>query len=126
MKIRKKHDGKMQDVKVAEEACKTKPCLRIGYYTHYTACGSSGCSYRTDDRLSCLTRDNHGCPESLPQPQSSPNAAICPYCGRRNNSALKDIRTYHRDAMCESCGRLFTMWLEHRDVYHTAPEEVRL
>lgn len=57
LKIRK------QIVDVNSSKCKKYKCLRIGYYTHHNAAGNSGISARTDDELSCITRDNFGCPD---------------------------------------------------------------
>ncbi len=64
MNIRIKYGNKITDVFVREKQCRSKPCFRPGHYTHHTACGASGCSSRTDDNVSCLTRENHGCPKT--------------------------------------------------------------
>jgi len=56
-------DGRRVDV--LERACRWRTCLRVGRYTHRTAAGASGCSARTDENLSCLTRDERGCPQDF-------------------------------------------------------------
>lgn len=63
MDIRIKWGSKLVSVNVNSLECKHYKCFVPGRYTHHTACGASGCSSRTADRLSCLTRDNRGCPE---------------------------------------------------------------
>jgi hypothetical protein len=63
MKIRIKRDKKFINVEVREKSCRNKKCFIAGKYTHYSACGLSGCSHWTDENYSCLTRDNKGCPD---------------------------------------------------------------
>lgn len=62
MKVRIGKGKKAIMVEVKDKDCPKRACFYYGHYTHHTACGSSGCSSRTADDLSCLRRDNHGCP----------------------------------------------------------------
>lgn len=63
MKIKIKYNNKFIQVDVNSIRCKELKCFVPGKYTHHSACGSSGCSFRTDKYYSCLTRDNRGCPD---------------------------------------------------------------
>lgn len=63
MIIKIKKNNKFIKVDVNEKECKNKTCFVPGKYTHYSSAGYSGCSHWTDKNYSCLTRDNHGCPE---------------------------------------------------------------
>lgn len=64
MKIRVKFENKFVNVKVLDYKCKMRKCFIIGKYTHHSSTGFSGCSFWTDNNYSCLTRDNHGCPDN--------------------------------------------------------------
>ncbi|MFH0806010.1 MAG: hypothetical protein V1901_03995 [Patescibacteria group bacterium] len=61
--IKIKWDNKYKLVNVNNRECRKLKCFVPGRYTHHTACGMSGCSSRTDENYSCLTRDNRGCPD---------------------------------------------------------------
>jgi hypothetical protein len=64
MKVKIKEKGqKSVLVDVNHRDCPKRPCFYYGHYTHYSAAGASGCSHWTDKDLSCLQRDNHGCPK---------------------------------------------------------------
>jgi len=65
MKIRILEKNHFLNVEVRDRDCKKRSCLVIGHYTHRSITGASGCSNWTDANLSCLTRDNHGCPEKI-------------------------------------------------------------
>jgi hypothetical protein len=64
MKVKIRQGKKFVIVDVNYRDCPKLSCFYYGHYTHHTSCGMSGCSSRTDEELSCLRRDNHGCPES--------------------------------------------------------------
>lgn len=55
--------NKMILVGVNHVDCKKLSCFIAGRYTHHSAAGLSGCSSWTDKNYSCLTRNNHGCPD---------------------------------------------------------------
>lgn len=64
MKIKIRWDNKKCiQVDVNSRECRHLRCFVPGRYTHHSACGLSGCSSWTDEGYSCLTRDNHGCPD---------------------------------------------------------------
>jgi len=63
MKLKILYGSKYVQVEVLESECRKRRCLVIGRYTHHSAAGASGCSSWTNKKYSCLTRDNHGCPE---------------------------------------------------------------
>ncbi len=63
MKVKIKNGEKFVMVKVLDRDCPKRTCFRYGYYTHHNAAGYSGCFSRTDNSLSCLYRDNFGCPD---------------------------------------------------------------
>jgi len=63
IKIKSKAIGRFITVEVIDKECKKYKCFVWGTYTHRTACGMSGCSAQTANGYSCLTRDNHGCPD---------------------------------------------------------------
>jgi len=63
MNIKIKQDKKYIIVNVNSIECKKFKCFIVGRYTHHSACGLSGCSSWTDEKYSCLTRDNRGCPD---------------------------------------------------------------
>lgn len=94
-----------KEVSVNYEACEFLECLRIGTYTHRTSCGASGCSARTADGLSCLTRDNHGCPTNRRRLTAKEIHGDCP--GRfpfRIKSDTGKVR-------CVACGKLVPRWV---------------
>ncbi len=62
MKVRVKDGKKFVTVDVNHKDCPKRTCFYYGHYTHHNAAGSSGVSSRTADEMSCLRRDNHGCP----------------------------------------------------------------
>jgi len=64
MKIKIAEGGKKIIVDVNKRKCIKLPCFKYGHYTHYSSVGSSGITSRTDDDLSCLTRDRFGCPNN--------------------------------------------------------------
>ena len=64
MKIKIAEGGKKIIVDVNKRECLKLPCFKYGHYTHHSSVGSSGTSSRTDDGLSCLTRDRFGCPNN--------------------------------------------------------------
>jgi len=43
---------------VNELICRKRKCFNPGYYIH-----RCGWGFETAKKMSCLTRDNHGCPE---------------------------------------------------------------
>ena len=63
MKIKIRWGNKMIKVDVNYPECRKRECFVPGKYVHTSACGMSGTSSRTADEYSCLTRDNHGCPD---------------------------------------------------------------
>lgn len=95
-----KIDGRTVDVRVRQ--CKDYACLIVGRYNHHSACGSSGCGSSYAGHLSCLTRDNRGCPEHPHGRQERTyHAHDCP--GPRY---LHTVRSGRGNARCKNCGRL--------------------
>jgi hypothetical protein len=62
MKVRVKYGNRFVMVDVNYRDCPKRVCFRCGLYTHHNSVGYSGCSSSTATELSCLRRDNHGCP----------------------------------------------------------------
>ena len=62
MKVKIRQGKKFVMVEVNYCDCPKRSCFYYGYYTHHSAAGKSGCSSWSAKELSCLHRDNHGCP----------------------------------------------------------------
>ena len=62
----------LRNVDVRWPYCPMLDCFQPGYHTHYTPCGASGCSSRTDENLSCVRRDGRGCPPAERQHDVDP------------------------------------------------------
>lgn len=62
MKIKIRQNKKLVEVEVLSKNYRSKKCFIPGYYTHHSPAGYSGISSWSDNSLSCLTMDNHGCP----------------------------------------------------------------
>lgn len=58
MKVKIKEGKKHITVDVNYKDCPKRSCFYYGSYTHLSSGGSS-----TATKLTCLRRDNHGCPE---------------------------------------------------------------
>lgn len=65
MKIHIGKGKKAIKVEVLNKYCPQKECFHYGRYTHHSASGMSGCSSWTDENMSCLRRDTHGCPDNI-------------------------------------------------------------
>jgi len=65
MIVKVKDGKKFVKVDVNHKDCPKRDCFYYGHYTHHSSAGMSGVSSRTADTLSCLRRDNHGCPRSI-------------------------------------------------------------
>ena len=63
MKIRIKQGKRFVTVDVNNKWCRHKECFVPGFFTHHTAAGMSGISAWSDSQMSCIQRDNHGCPK---------------------------------------------------------------
>jgi hypothetical protein len=62
MKVKIKEGKKYILVDVNHKDCPRRKCFHYGHYTHTSPVGFNGTSSRTSDHISCLYRDNHGCP----------------------------------------------------------------
>ena len=59
-----RHDGEVYRARLAE--CARFPCWVPGRFYHRGAT-LSGSRNTGDSHLACLTRENHGCPDPLPE-----------------------------------------------------------
>ena len=105
MKI--KIDG--QDVRVLRADCRDNSCLVVGRYVHHSSAGASGHSSWSDKELSCITRDNHGCP---PEDKQRLNPDALHHCEKpRFGSKIKQ-RNGAR-VKCYTCGKLVPRWVAY-------------
>lgn len=101
-----KIDG--EAVEVRDRTCAYRACLWVGRYVHRSAAGASGCSARTASKLSCLTRDNHGCPGGEREKVELARVHGDGCSGARYPIKVKTSRGSR--VRCLGCGALIPRW----------------